>query len=164
MFPERRAERRRRRARQKSLRADFSHPGPGGKTRCSWDSLLSFFCQLHCNFLHTGVFIWVFFFFFSFSRPLWSPKLSQTLPLAAFLDLITKCSFYTRLSHQWTVTGFTVPSCSCSGRPGYQFRLRCCTFWVKSLLWECSSKRGTTWSCFFFAPSFCVHSVPLSWI
>lgn len=76
MFPERRAERRRRRARQKSLRADFSHPGPGGKTRCSGDSLLSFFCQLHCNFVHTGVFIWVFFLFFIQSATLES----QTVP------------------------------------------------------------------------------------
>lgn len=133
------------------------------KNTLQWRFFVVIFCQLHCNLLHTGVFIWVSFFF-SFSRPLWSPKLSQTLPLAAFLDLITKCSFYTRLSHQSTVTGFTVPSCSCLVRPDVTSSAYVVVLFGSSLCCESAAAKEEPHEVAFFAPSFCVHSVPLSWI
>lgn len=119
--------------RKLSLRADFSHPGSGGKTRCSGDSLLSFFVNFTVTF-YILVSLFGFLFFFIQSATLES----QTVPNSS-AGSIPRPDYKGQLLHT------LVPPVNRHGFHGsilqllgaarcYQLRLRCCTFWVKSLL------------------------------
>lgn len=117
---------------------------PRWKNTLQWRFSAVVFCQLHCNFLHTGVFIWVFFSFFFIQS---ATLESQTVPNSS-AGSIPRPDYKVQLLHT------LVPPVNRHGFHGSVLQLlgvarlpappTLLYFLGQVFVRECSSKRGTT--------------------